>query len=195
MSGPRWSVDRRERPGPSRTAKAWLAVAASLGWSAAACSVAEATPLPHCADGDSMMLVAQSAPAAQALPCFEALPPGWAASGVTIDDGGTVIDFDHDRLGPGAAELRFTDRCRPDDGSPPPTVTADTGPSTTAGDGWVLHRYPIAGGCLDIRYQIEASIPEERTAEWADELEAALRFVDRAPLDDLVRRRFEADGV
>jgi hypothetical protein len=178
------AIADRARFGSAVVGAFWLATLAVLGM---ACSDEEATPLPRCNDGDSLILVAQSLPTAELLPCFATLPPGWDVATVAIDDEGTTIRLDHDRAGPGAAILHFTTGCGPDrailsDDHRRATGLVTGSSSTDAGP--PLGRFGFDEGCVELRDELGAM---------ASELEDSLRFVDRGPVEDLLHQRFGAD--
>jgi hypothetical protein len=56
-------------------------------------------------------LEAQSVPSASLVPCVRSLPAGWTLAGVTVNDGRSVLTFDHDRAGSAAAVVRLTAAC------------------------------------------------------------------------------------
>jgi hypothetical protein len=77
----------------------------------AACSVEDAMPAPFCQSEGSGLIVTQSVPSAELIPCFVAIPAGWDVATVAIDQDGTRATLDSDRAGTGAARLRFEDEC------------------------------------------------------------------------------------
>ena len=94
--------------------RSWLRLvllAGVLALLATACSVEETMPFPHCLEGGSALIVAQSVPNADFVPCLNRLPAGWSKTSVQIDQDGTTIGFDSDRAGEGAAHLHFADTC------------------------------------------------------------------------------------
>jgi hypothetical protein len=88
-----------------------LAAAVFLLLATTACSVEEATPLPYCEREGSGLIVIQSVPSAELLPCFNSLPAGWEVDTVAVDQDRTQVVLDSDRAGTGAARLRFEDEC------------------------------------------------------------------------------------
>ena len=99
----------------------WALVAALLAFVGAtivdnvAINEAGATPLNisnlACTDLEPLWLEAQSVPSASLVPCVRSLPTGWTLAGVTVNDGRSVLTFDHDRAGTGAAVVRLTAAC------------------------------------------------------------------------------------
>jgi hypothetical protein len=88
-----------------------IVLTVSFALAASACSVEEVLPLPNCVNGDSALIVAQSVPTAEWVPCLESLPPGWEKSTMNVNEDGTVITFDSDRAGSNAAVGRFFETC------------------------------------------------------------------------------------
>ena len=72
-----------------------------------------------CTDPEPLWLLAQSVPSASQVPCVRSLPAGWTLGHVTVNDGRSVLTFDHDRAGVGALVAAFTARCA--SGWQPPT--------------------------------------------------------------------------
>ena len=76
---------------------------------------AYATPLNNtilgCTDLEALWLEAQSVPSASLVPCVRSLPVAWTVAGVTVNDGRSVLTFDHDRAGSGVAVVRLTAAC------------------------------------------------------------------------------------
>jgi hypothetical protein len=64
-----------------------------------------------CTDLEPLWLEAQSVPSASLVPCVRSLPAGWTLAGVTVNDGRSVLTFDHDRAGSAAAVVRLTATC------------------------------------------------------------------------------------
>lgn len=77
----------------------------------AGCAVDETLPPPDCQTGGSGLIVAQSVPSAQLVPCFEQLPAGWGVGHVFVDQDGTSVHLDSDRAGEDAAVMRFVAEC------------------------------------------------------------------------------------
>ena len=151
----------------------------------ASCSVEEATPLPRCADGDAILLVAQSVPSASQVPCLSDVPTSWTATRVIVNQDGTIIRFESaadDR----AAELRLQFEC--DVGGVARTATR---PGVDRYDGPTGRDYLFDGGCVS--WQFDAASGAERATSAA--LADALRFVSRRSLNDQIRRVFDSiDG-
>jgi hypothetical protein len=76
----------------------------------AGCVDAE-TALPRCSGGTRLGIVAQSVPTAAYVPCVIALPTGWSAESVVVDDDGTEVVLRSDREGHPMV-VRLTPGCR-----------------------------------------------------------------------------------
>lgn len=130
----------------------WIWVAVLLALTAGACSVEETLPAPNCQSGETAIIGAQSVPSAAFLPCLTSIPTGWKVDTVNINQDGTVIRFDSDRAGAGAAVLRYDKSCD--------TGDAVTAPSDQPGakrydlveriePGFRAERYYVfSGGCI-----------------------------------------------
>ena len=79
-----------------------VAVVALFVAATTACSVSETMPMSDCVNGGSSLIVAQSVPTADYVPCLDPLPAGWEKESVEIDQDGTVMTFNSDRAGSGS---------------------------------------------------------------------------------------------
>ena len=66
-----------------------------------------------CGDLESLWLEAQSVPSASLVPCIRSPLAGWTVAEVAVNDGRSVVIFNHDRAGPSAVVLRLTAACDP----------------------------------------------------------------------------------
>ena len=66
-----------------------------------------------CGDLESLWLEAQSVPSASLVPCIRSPLPGWTVAEVAVNDGRSVVIFNHDQAGPSAVVLRLTAACDP----------------------------------------------------------------------------------
>lgn len=155
-----------------------------------ACSVEEALPIPSCADGGTTILAAQSVPTAEQVPCFDPLPDGWDVVSTSIDQDGTVIRFDSDRAGTGAAVFHYVDRC--EIGSAVEVPSEYRGADqfeliesvVPAFRGRRFHVFP--GGCMWWRFEFR----EDAGSALSIELGDRLRMIGRDELDDSIRSSF-----
>lgn len=163
-----------------------LAVAAGTG-----CAVSETMFAPHCDSSSSSVLIsAQSVPTATLLVCFEPLPTGWEVATVDIGNDGTVVVFDSDRAGMSAARFRYETSC--DVGAATSTPTEF---ERTSRWEWILEveprfranrYYRFDGGCVTWEFDFDEDAP----AALAVELGSSLAFVDRAQVNEDMRRTF-----
>jgi hypothetical protein len=182
---------------PGSLARRWpLMVALAAGsTTASGCTMEQVMPAPGCDPGDTVILVAQSVPSAQLVPCFEMLPAGWDVESVRIDQDGTEIRFGSDRAGATSAVFHYVDGC--DVG---PAVLA---PSEHAGaarydfveriaERFSAERYYLFdGGCIWWRFDFDAGA----AAGLSIELGEQLRTVSRAELNDQIRETFIDEEV
>jgi hypothetical protein len=61
-----------------------------------------------CGDLEPLWLLAQSVPSASLVPCVQLLPAGWSVAEVAVNNGRSVITFDHDRAGKRALVVELT---------------------------------------------------------------------------------------
>lgn len=94
-----------------RTSRRWTILLGVVSLIAAGCSVEQLLPPPDCVQGDSSLIVAQSVPGAELVPCLDGVPDGWNVASVIINENGTDILFDSDRAGEDAAHLRYKRSC------------------------------------------------------------------------------------
>lgn len=157
---------------------------------AAACSVEDVMEAPMCEGSSSVVIVAQSVPTAEQVPCFEPLPAGWEFSTVRIDQGGTAIEFDSDRAGSGAAQFRYVEACDRGDAVAVPSdqeearryeMITEVEPSFQA-----QRYYAFAGGCIHWDFDFSADAAAALSIELGD----TLVLISRADLNDSFRETF-----
>lgn len=92
--------------------RASIGVAAALAFGSASCEASVgAEPICSQPQDAVMVLEAQSVPTATRLPCIAELPIGWRFGGMSVNDRGTAMWFDHDRAGVRAVEVELTPAC------------------------------------------------------------------------------------
>ncbi len=155
-----------------------------LAFSAASCSVQDATPLPSCEQGDSVLIAAQSVPTAQMLPCLTQLPLGWDVDAVDITQDGMTIGFDSDRAGHHAAELVFAEMCDPTGAAQQPNdqegverfaLTERVEPGLRSESFHVFE-----GGCVTWSFDFDNNVPRSEL----DELDDTLVLTPRSVVSD-----------
>lgn len=171
-----------------RSRAAALALTASLV--AAGCSIEQATPAPDCAEGGAGLIVAQSVPSASMIPCLEPLPEGWSVAAVRVDQDGTMVTFDSDRAGDGAAILRLEPDCdasgavsSPSDieGAERSDLIERVDPSFRASR---FYRFP--GGCVSWSFDFDRGASATESVAIGDTLE----LVSRDAINENIRETF-----
>jgi hypothetical protein len=154
------------------------------------CSVELTLPPPSCEEAGSGLIVAQSVPEAEFVPCLLELPAGWGVEGVRVDDDGTRVRLDSDRAGEDAAVLYYSEACDPAD--------AVSIPSDQPGadrfehierltPGFRADRYYLFdGGCVRWRFDFDDGAP----AGLSVQLGSALVLVSRDELNEALRESF-----
>lgn len=155
-----------------------------------ACSVDRSLAAPDCFTGESGLIVAQSVPGAEHVPCLESLPTGWDVDSVTIDQDGTVVRLDSDRAGTEAAVLHYTRNCdvrhavsvpSDQDGADAFEYIEQLSPSFRG-----ERYYTFEGGCVWWRFEFD----EGTSAALSIELGNSLMFVSRSDLNQSIRENF-----
>jgi hypothetical protein len=155
----------------------------------------EVLPEPSCADGATALLVAQSVPTADLVPCFEPLPAGWNVVSVAIDQDGTVIRFDSDRAGEEAAKFRYLESCDVAEAVSAPSefdhaeryeYIERVAPSLRA-----QRFYVFGGGCGWWDFDFDEGAPAALAIELGDRLD----FVTRSELNRSIRETFIDEDI
>ncbi len=144
-----------------------------------ACAVEEHTSLPHCLEGGSGLIVAQSVPTGEYIPCLMQLPAGWEAGTVRVDQSGTEISFDSDRAGIEAARLNYEESCELGDAVSSPSdkdgaERFDRPERLLPGfrERWF---YVFPGGCVWWTFDFDDGISSNLAVELSDQLELLSR--------------------
>jgi hypothetical protein len=142
-----------------------------------------------CANLEPLWLQAQAVPTASQIPCVRYLPVGWSLANVAVNDGRSVITFDHDRAGAAALVVRLTATCQPTGAVPGPSATpgvrhaqrieSPTGQFTAT---W-YDQFP--GGCVTSRLHLTT----DPNGEFAGQAPQVLGFTSRAALQQALDRR------
>ena len=171
-----------------RTIVAALAVAAVLALPG--CSVEDSLAAPNCVTGESGLIVAQSVPGAEFVPCLSDLPTGWVVDVVTVTEEGTVIRFDSDRAGDDSAELHFAGRC--DVGGAVSVPSDHDGVEAferierlTPGFRGERH-FTFPTGCVWWRFDFDEGVTAARSIELGN----SLSLFSRRDLNDTIRETF-----
>jgi hypothetical protein len=170
------------------------AVAALSGCGAAASAEASTADIPSCeitgptASGQ-LLLMAQSVPTAQFIPCFRGLPAGWRLAESEFSDTGSTLVLNSDREGTNALVVRLQRRC---DVSNSTEVRSDYESMRRyeqvlrITQGYAgLRSYVFPGGC--VTYEI--NLRGQSRAEPLAEIALALGFISRSELAQHVHDR------
>ena len=147
---------------------------------------------PTCGTGDTMILMAQAVPSANAVPCVAALPAGWSVAGLTVRRGDARFWLDSDQAGDHAVEVRMrpAERCNV---VGVPEVASDEGmrrfeqPEQLPPDLRSVRTYLAEGACVTYHFAFD----DDRDASAMSTLDSALAF---QPRHDLVRAVDERSG-
>ncbi len=155
-----------------------------------ACSVSSSLPAPACEGGESILIVAQSVPSAELLPCLTELPRGWTVQTVDVTQQGTTLRLDSDRAGTVAAVLRFVEACDTSDAVSLPSdlegaelfeYIDQITPSFRA-----QRYYEFPGGCVWWDFDFNA----DNSAALSIDLGNSLALVSRDALNESIRNSF-----
>jgi hypothetical protein len=178
-----------------RRTRAVLAVVA-LGVGASACGTAASHADPTCVPKgpDTLILLAQSVPSAQKIPCIASYPAGWHFASMDIRSGGAHFTLDSDRAGISAVRVSLQPRC---DVAGATEIPSDE-PGTRRFERILsvvdnfrsLRLYQFEGGCVTYRFAFA-----QQGRALVNEVSVAIGFISRAAVDELVRERTSADRV
>ena len=144
-----------------------------------------------CNELQALWLEAQSVPSASLVPCLRAVPVGWTFAGVTVNDGRSVMTFDHDRAGYSAAVVRLAATCTIDGagevpGPRPPGTVRRYQRVERLTDKVITTWYDrFAGGCVTTRL----TAPTTLRTQLAREASLALDFTTRQALSEILETR------
>lgn len=166
------------------------AVVVGIGLIAAACSLEQALPVPDCIDGGSGLIVAQSVPTAELVPCLGPLPDGWTVHGVTVDQDGSEVRLDSDRAGGNAARLHYRPTCDIGEAVSVPSDQEGAEAYEYIGritSGFQADRiYLFEGGCVRWEFDFDS----DASATLSIELQDRLELLSRASLNENIRETF-----
>ncbi len=174
-----------------RSIRSIVAVSMALAVvSISSCSVDQTLDMPMCDRGGEILIVAQSVPGAELIPCLEPLPAGWEVDVVRIGEDGTLVRLDSDRAGGDAAILNYTATCDVDGAVSVPSEQkgADAFERIRSlSPGFVGDRYfTFDGGCVWWQFEFD----EGATAALSVELGNSLQLVTRVEFNEIMRDNF-----
>lgn len=146
----------------------------------------------RCARDRLVLLVAQSVPTAQTVPCFQTFVDGWSVTTDQVDDTGTRLQLTTSQIDGATWSVQFAASCSPDpaaqtvesndSGGPAGVqvrqVTDETDTSYSETD-W----YVFAGGCVTSQVQVPFRLDRNVVFQDVDDM---LRLVPRSDLNDAV---------
>jgi hypothetical protein len=162
-----------------------LVLAAGAGCSTDAVVVGSAAGLPRCdlasdsAQGGTVVL-AQSVPSAQWLPCVREVPIGWTFTSFAPQDGQTKIGFSSDRDGSAALTVLLRQSCDLSGATEVPSEQPEMRryervTRVTSGYGGQRH-YTFGGGCITYEFDLRGDTRAEPVATISE----SLGFLSRA---------------
>jgi hypothetical protein len=174
-----------------RRAAVLVATVASVAVVGTACTSSGRSMAPVCnaVRFDPLILVAQSVPSAEKVPCIVVYPAGWSLARVDVRRGRTTFDLKSDRISGRAVKVTFEDRC--DTGGAMQVFSDELGTvrhdrRIPDDDGFRETRlYTFAGGCVSYEFGFRF----DPTLQ--DETSLTLGFLSRAQIDAKAR---EATG-
>jgi tRNA A-37 threonylcarbamoyl transferase component Bud32 len=142
-----------------------------------------------CSQLEPLWLMAQSVPSASLVPCVQARRPGWTVANVAVNDGRSIITFDHDRAGAAAVVVRMTAACDPADAvktpAPEPGVRRSVREERLAGAFTETWYDQFPGGC--VTYRLHSTIDPK--GQFANEAPQVLGFTSREQLRQALSQR------
>ena len=145
---------------------------------------------PDCEDRyvDTLVVMAQSVPSAELVPCLDALPAGWSFVETESDQDGSEMVLDSDRGGMRALVVTLHERCDHRGADQVPSDEPGTrryeriralAPSYSS-----VRYYEFEGGCVVYDFDLGA----DRVSSLVNEASLMLGFVSRDELHDQVER-------
>lgn len=163
----------------SRTVRR-LAAGATAAVLATGCAARyKSTVAPDCRNAETLVLMAQSVPGAQQVPCIAALPAGWEFRSIDIRSGRSSFTLDSDRAGDRAVQVTLRPSC--DVSGATEIVSDEPGMSrherveSLVREYRGVRIYRFTGGCVTYRFDFE-----RRGLALVNEVSLALGFLSRA---------------
>ncbi len=156
-----------------------------LGASMAGCAARyKASVAPGCHTTDTLVLMAQSVPSAQRIPCIANLPAGWKFEDVDVRRGTSSFALDSDRAGDRAVVVRMFPSCRVGRATEIASDEAGTRRlervESVVGEYKGIRYYLFDGGCVTYRFDFG-----HEGLALVNEVSLAIGFVSR---EEIARR-------
>lgn len=146
---------------------------------------------------DGVVLMAQSVPTAEWVPCLRGVPLGWHISDIDVDDTSSRFVLDSDRHGAQALEIVFTASCDIDGGTEIPSeregmrrfeFVEQVTPQYVGS-----RHYVFEGGCITVRFRVTSGDRAEPLGLASQGLGVVSRDVVRGHVRDVTDGRLELD--
>ncbi|HEX2042357.1 MAG TPA: hypothetical protein VHF24_06925 [Acidimicrobiales bacterium] len=134
--------------------------------------------VPDCLNTDTLVLMAQSVPSAEMVPCIETTPAGWTFETIDIRDGHSFFALDSDRAGDRAVRVTLRRSCNVAGATE--IVSDEPGTRRFERVESVLRAYrgvrtyQFPGGCVTYRFDFE-----RRGLALVNEVSLAIGFASR----------------
>lgn len=156
-----------------------------LGSSLAGCAARyKPAVAPGCHTTDTLVLMAQSVPTAERVPCIANLPAGWKFEDIDVRRGTSSFSLDSDRAGDRAVVVRMLRSC--DSGRATEIVSDEAGTrrlervESVVGEYKGVRYYLFDGGCVTYRFNFG-----QQGLALVNEVSLAVGFVSR---EEIARR-------
>ncbi len=164
-------------------AVAALVTATSLAGCAARYKPAVA---PGCHTTDTLVLMAQSVPSADRVPCIANLPAGWKFDDLDVRRGTSSFSLDSDRAGHRAVVVRLFPSCRPSRATEIASDEAGTQRlervESVVGEYRGIRYYIFDGGCVTYRFEFG-----QAGLAFVNEVSLAIGFISREEIAELAK--------
>jgi hypothetical protein len=172
----------------------WLLLAGLAGGCVSSGQLAEDVGrLPTCVSKAGtvrrgVLIMAQSVPSAQWLPCLRTVPAGWSFDEIRPRDGQVSMLFNSDRDGHHALTVLLRPSCELTGATEVPSEHPEMRryervTRVSSGYGGERH-YTFSGGCVTYRFDLRGGTRAEPVAAVSE----SLAFLSRQKLDDMVRQ-------
>jgi hypothetical protein len=170
-----------KRPGRARVVLAALVLGSSLVGCAARYKPALA---PGCRKSETLVLMAQSVPSAELVPCIANLPAGWRFEDLDVRRGTSSFSLDSDRAGDRAVVVRLFASCRTTGATEIASDEVGTRRlervESVVGEYQGTRYYQFEGGCVTYRFDFG-----RQGLALVNEVSLAIGFISREEIADL----------
>ncbi|MDQ4133814.1 MAG: hypothetical protein M3179_11570 [Actinomycetota bacterium] len=142
---------------------------------------------PRCNKTDTLVLMAQSVPSAELVPCLGPIPAGWTFGDMDIGSGDSAFSLDSTDAGISAVMVTLAPTC---DRAGATEVASDEAGTqqferieSLVGQYRGTRSYVFGGGCVTYRFRFPA-----QNTPLVNDVSLALTFRTRADIDEAVRR-------